>query len=218
MVRIAKEGWPIVVFALLAVAGVWLIAFLFYSSPLLITAGAVTLAGLGVIYFFRDPHREISCSDKDILLAPADGKVASITEVDKPEYIGGKVVRVSIVLSLFNVHINRMPTACTVVRKEHHPGRFGNAFREKSSTDNEHTLVWLDCDNGLRMVVKQIAGMVARRIVCNAQVGSRYRAGQRFGIIRFGSRTDLFLPVQCRLTVSEGDRVFAGTTPIGERP
>lgn len=216
--RIAREGFPFVVPLAVIAAILWVVSRLHDSIAATVSAAAATLAAVGTVYFFRDPHREIPATNSNIVLAPADGRVAKITEVDEPEVIGGKAVRVSIVLSLFNVHINRMPVACTVTRLEHRPGKFGNAFREKSSTDNEHTFVGLDCGDGVRMAVKQIAGMVARRIVCNARVGAHYQAGERFGMIRFGSRTDLFLPSETRLRVSEGDRVQAGTTPIGERP
>jgi len=178
-----------------------------------LVAGVLILAALA---FFRDPHREIP-DEKDILLAPADGKITDITEVEETEYIKGQVLRIGIFLSVFDVHINRAPCGGVVRYIQKHPGKCLNAMRaEAASAQNEANSVGIECpEHPVRMVmVKQITGAIARRIVCGCEVGDSLAAGERFGMIKFGSRTELFLPSDERaeILVKKGDTVRAGTT------
>jgi len=166
--------------------------------------------------FFRDPHREIPDAAR-VLLAPADGKVTDIVEVEEQEFLHGPAVRIGIFLSVFDAHINRTPCAGKVGYVKEHPGRCLNALRfEAASAQNQANCVGLNCtDHPARMVmVKQITGAIARRIVCSCRVGDELTAGERFGMIKFGSRTELFMPIDERLkvVVEKGATVRAGET------
>ena len=176
------------------------------------------IIGLGfLLYFFRDPSREIP-SEAGVLVAPADGRVTDIGECEV-EHLGGKCRRVSIFLSIFDVHINRAPCSGRISSLEYHPGGFVNAMNPESARVNESNAVLLESDEtpGLRVVVRQIAGIIARRIVCECSPGRRLARGERFGMIKFGSRTELCVPEGrlVELRVKVGDRVHAGKTVIG---
>jgi phosphatidylserine decarboxylase len=170
-----------------------------------------------LLYFFRDPSREIP-KEAGVLVAPADGRVTDIGECEV-EHLGGKARRVSIFLSIFDVHINRAPCSGRISSLEYHPGGFVNAMNPESATVNESNAVLLESDEapGLRVVVRQIAGVIARRIVCECSPGKRLARGERFGMIKFGSRTELCIPETrlVELRVKVGDRVRAGKTIIG---
>lgn len=201
---------PLVLLGLAGLLGqVWPGAF---PWPLLVAAVLI----LAVLAFFRDPHRNIP-KEKDILLAPADGKITDIIEVEETEYIKGQTLRIGIFLSVFDVHINRAPCGGVVEYIKHRPGKCLNALRsEAASAQNEATSVGMECpEHPVRMVIiKQITGAIARRIVCDCRVGDYLAAGERFGMIKFGSRTELFIPKDERaeILVKKGDTVRAGTT------
>jgi len=203
-VPIAREGWgfilvPAAAAALLGAAGWWEAAVGF-------AAAALAFAG-----FFRDPDR-VPPERPGAFLAPADGKVMEVRELVDP-YVG-EAVRVSIFLSPLDVHVNRSPVAGLVTDVERRPGRFLAAYRSRASETNERCTVALQGE-ATRVTVRQVAGFLARRIVCRARTGDKLEAGERFGMIRFGSRTDLTMPRQTVLRVKPGDRVRGGESVIG---
>ncbi len=212
MTRLATEGIPQMIATTLAlglacVAAVWLGWW----------PAAVPLAGVWIwsIAFFRDPPREAAFKTNE-LCAPADGTITDITELERYEPIDGPAVRIGIFLSLFNVHINRAPCAGVVRSTHHNPGKFFAAMKPKAWEHNESNALVIDPHNNLPgpVVVRQVAGMAARRIVCHAKTGVEYTTGQRFGLIKYGSRTELIVPnlPGTRVHVTLGDRVQAGVT------
>lgn len=214
MIRTAPEGrWFI--------AGAWVIAVALLGAALrLATPGwwvaAVLWLALAVwvVAFFRDPVRAGQRGDR-LILAPADGKVVSIVETDEPAFLGGRALRISIFMNVFNCHVNRYPTDGTVRYRHYNPGKFGHAGAEKSSLDNEQSSVGLATQRG-KVLIRQIAGLIARRIVTDHEVGTPVRQGERMGMIRFGSRVDLFLPVGTRVLVNQGDNALVGVTVVAE--
>lgn len=171
---------------------------------------------LPVLVFFRDPSRRIP-DEPGVLLAPADGKVTDVAEVAENDFIGGAALRIGIFLSVLDVHINRAPCAGRVGYIKARPGKFFNALRvDSASRHNESNCVGLNCTDhpAGKVMVKQITGAIARRIVCDCRIDDELSAGQRFGMIKFGSRTELFAPLDARaeVLVSTGDTVRAGTT------
>jgi phosphatidylserine decarboxylase len=167
-----------------------------------------------VIAFFRNPRRVVPPGD-DQIVAPADGRVVSVAEVDDARFGLGRCRRVCIFMSPFNVHVNRAPAAGKVIGVDYRPGQFLVASAEKASLDNEQCALTLERPDGQRLVAVQIAGMLARRIVTYPREGDALAKGQRFGLIRFGSRVDLYLPLAAKIEVMEGDCVFGGVTIIG---
>ncbi len=177
---------------------------------------SILIIGVALLAFFRDPTRKVP-SDKNVLVSPADGKVTDITELDDHEYFGGPVTRIGIFLSVFNVHINRVPCAGRVTWKFEKPGLCLNALKsELASQKNQSCSIGMECPDHpvSKVVVKQITGAIARRIVCDCQEGSELLAGERYGMIKFGSRTELFIPrnSKAQITVKPGDKVKAGET------
>ena len=164
-----------------------------------------------IAFFFRDPER-VTPEGEGVCVAAGDGKVVAIEEIEDGWV--GKSIKVSVFLSIFNVHINRIPCSGRVTSVDYRPGKFRLAFLDKASEDNEHTVIRID-GAGFKLGVKQIAGFVARRIVCRLEAGQTVAAGERFGLIRFGSRMDHILPLGSDIQVSLGDRVRAGETTIG---
>ncbi len=176
---------------------------------------------LFTLYFFRDPRR-VPPEGERLIVSPADGTVVDIEEVDEPEFLGGRSERVGIFLSLFSVHINRAPLAGRVGYLKYRPGKFFAAFNERASAENESNIVGIETDldassgGKLKVAVKQISGVIARRIVCACREAEQLARGEKFGMIKFGSRTELYLPPgAAELTVSVGDKVHAGRTVIG---
>ncbi len=172
------------------------------------------------LYFFRDPER-VAPLRANVFIAPADGRVVSIEQALPPAELGLDAVpctRVAIFLSVLDVHVNRAPIAARVEKIAYHPGLFLNAADDKASDENERNALLLRLDNGAPVVVVQIAGLIARRILCDATQGQVLAAGERFGIIRFGSRTDLYLPQGCTPLVAVGQRMIGGETVIAELP
>ena len=203
-IPIAREGWPLIfppaaAACILAAMGWWG------------AAAVLALLALAFVGFFRDPERTPPAVP-GALLAPADGKVMGIADVEDPFL--GPAVRVSIFLSPLDVHVNRAPAAGVVRDVEHVPGRFLAAYRHEASEQNERCTLTLDGDTG-RVGVRQIAGVLARRIVCRARPGDTLGAGERYGLIRFGSRTDLLMPRGTEIRVRIGDRVAGGQSVMG---
>lgn len=177
-------------------------------------AGLLTLF---VIYFFRDPKRDFAW-EENVIVAPADGRIVSIDTVANHPFVEGDVIKVAIFLSVFDVHINRVPADGVIDFVKYVPGKFFAANMDKASEENEHTEIGMTTTGGEKIVFKQIAGLIARRIVCRLDEGDKVLAGSRFGLIRFGSRTELYLPVKSRLLVKAGDRVKGARSVIGYLP
>jgi phosphatidylserine decarboxylase len=175
-----------------------------------------TPVAVWIPWFFRNPLREGPRGDH-LVIAPADGKVVSVVEVDEPHVIGGTAVRISVFMNVFDVHVNRHPVSGTVVLRDYEPGRFFNATLDKASALNERASLGVRSPRGA-VLVRQIAGLVARRIVTDPAVGAAVVQGERLGMIRFGSRVDTFLPPGVRVLVRHGERTRAGVTPIAEWP
>ncbi len=179
--------------------------------PVLFVFAAFCL--LFMLYFFRDPERSINVLPGQIV-APADGTVLAIDEVQEKEFIGARTKRISIFLSVFNVHINRAPIGGRIEMVKYTPGKFAVASTTSASQSNESNLVGIDGES-IKVVVKQIAGIVARRIVCYCKPSQYVRTGERIGMIRFGSRTELYLPLECEILVTVGQKVKGGVSLVG---
>ena len=200
--KIAKEGYPFI----LAAAGLALLAF---AGGWVWMGWGFALFALAFLGFFRDPERIVPTGE-GLVVSPADGRVAAIRDLRGE----GLRTRVSIFLSPLDVHINRAPVEGKVEEVRYQPGKFFAAYKEEASESNEHNVVTLVDKQGRRFGVVQIAGVVARRIVCRTKEGDRLERGQRFGLIRFGSRVDLYLPDGSRVEVTEGQRVTGGETIV----
>lgn len=204
---IAKEGWPLI----LSAAALTLLAFLLHWQM----AGiALALLTLGIAAFFRDPEREIPTGD-GLVVSPADGRVVTIAPVHGDGLFADAVTRISIFLSPLDVHINRVPVAGRVNDVRYQTGKFLPAFKEDASRVNEQNALHLVDERERNWSVVQIAGAVARRIVCRSKAGDMLDRGERFGLIMFGSRIDIYLPHGCRIEAAEGQRVKGGETIIG---
>ncbi|OGQ23056.1 MAG: phosphatidylserine decarboxylase [Deltaproteobacteria bacterium RIFCSPLOWO2_02_FULL_44_10] len=204
---IAAEGFPFLVITLL----LSLLAALFGS---LFLACFFLLLTLGIALFFRNPERVIS-QEKGVIVSPADGRILSITDAKAP-FTENPSKKISIFLSIFNVHINRAPIEGMVKNISYHQGKFFVASFDKASEHNERNVILFQDDHGREIVMSQIAGLVARRIVCYLKESMRIGRGERIGLIRFGSRVDLYLPSQVELRIQEGDNVRGGSTVLGK--
>jgi phosphatidylserine decarboxylase len=214
MIRTAPEGrWFIA--GAWALALVLLLAAVHYATPWWWLGFVLWLPiAFWVLAFFRDPERAVP-RDECVVLAPADGKVVGVVETDEPAFFGGRALRISIFMNVFNCHVNRYPTDGMVGYRHYNPGKFGHAAAEKSSLDNEQSSVGLTTQRG-KVLIRQIAGLIARRIVTDHNVGTPVRQGDRLGMIRFGSRVDLFLPVGTQILVNAGDTTQVGVTPVAK--
>ena len=213
---VAREGIPFILIAAAVAAGGFGLALVRRSWPLWLLAFVLTLLALWVAYFFRDPERTGERGGS-LVVAPADGRVVMISEVDEPAFIHGRCTRISIFMNVFNVHVNRYPVSGTVRYVHYNPGKFINAAADKASLDNEQMSVGVEAPR-YRVLVRQIAGIIARRIVTYSKEGDAARQGERFGIIRFGSRVDVFIPTGSRARVTLGQRTVAGTTVLADLP
>jgi phosphatidylserine decarboxylase len=213
-VNFAREGFVFIVVAALIAGGTYALALNRRSWPIWLLAFVLTLVALWVAYFFRDPERRGERGER-VVIAPADGKVVMITEVDEPTFMKQRAVRISIFMNVFNVHVNRYPVSGIVRYVDRKQGSFLNAATEKSSVENEQTSVGIEAGSNL-ILVKQIAGLIARRIVTYSKEGEHVRQGDRMGLIRFGSRVDVFVPVGSIIRVKVGDMTVAGVTVIAE--
>ena len=204
-IPLAKDGFIFILPLLIITVLMFLISFYW-------TTAIFGLGFLFVTWFFRDPERRIP-NEPNVIVSPADGKITEI--VTENESINGKLCkRVTIFLSVFNVHVNRVPIEGTIEDIRYNPGKFLAAFNPKASMDNEQNLILIN--NGrTHIFVKQIAGLIARRIVCWPKKGDYYESGQRYGLIRFGSRVDILLPENTKLSVACGDKVSGGKSIIG---
>lgn len=205
--RIDPAGWPFIGGAL----ALGLIAAFTFSVPLGV---ALLVLSAFFLFFFRDPDRPITQSPTAVL-SPADGRVMVAGASTSREFPPDQWRQVSVFLSPMDVHVNRMPVGGRVTKVRYHPGRFLPAYKADAGDLNEYTEVWIDHD-GQTMVVRQIVGILARRIVCRIQEGAVVKAGDRFGVMKFGSRMDVFLPASASITVTVGDRVVGGVTVIAE--
>lgn len=202
--RIAREGYPFVVGAAALAVAAYAVGWRW--PALLLGAASLALAG-----FFRDPERIPPQGDEDLVVSPADGRVVSIREE-------GEGVRVSVFLSPLDVHVNRAPVSGRVRERSYRPGKFLAAYRPRASSENEQNALSIEDGRGRKLGVVQIAGFLARRIVCYVRDGDSLRIGQRFGMIMFGSRVDVLLPRGSRVAVTEGQKVRAGETILGRLP
>lgn len=207
--RIAPEGWPFILFAGLVL--LLLGAFRFWI-PFAIWLPLT----VWVVAFFRDPAREGPRGER-LVLAPADGKVVAVALVEEPTFVGGPASRISIFMNVLDVHVNRYPADGVVAYRAYNPGKFVNAATDKASLDNEQSSVGITTPRG-PLLVRQIAGLIARRIVTDHAEGTGVRQGQRMGMIRFGSRVDLFLPPAAKVLAQVGDVTRAGLTVVAEWP
>ena len=203
---IAREGWPFIAIAVVAAAAAT--AWLPWLPPLL------WLIALFVLQFFRDPPR-VATQEAGVVLCPADGRVVAVEEAHDP-YGDRPALKISVFMNVFNVHSNRVPVEGEVLRTEYFPGRFFNAALDKASLENERNAMVLRASSGQVVTAVQVAGLVARRILCYVKPGDRVYAGQRYGFIRFGSRVDVYLPPGSRPRVALGDKVQATSTVLAE--
>src|SRR5262249_34967626 len=199
----AREGLVFIIIAALIAAGTFTVAVSRRSWPIWLAAFLLTVIALWVAYFFRDPERTGERGAR-LVIAPADGKVVQVTEVDEPSFMQGRALRISIFMNVFNVHVNRYPVSGVVRYVHYNPGRFVNAAAEKASLENEQMSVGIEAGSN-RVLVRQIAGLIARRIVTYSKEGDRVEQGQRMGIIRFGSRVDVFLPPSAVIRIRVGE-------------
>ena len=211
----SREAAAELILTTLVVLALWVAFALWSGAILLALAVLATLVWLGLLLFMRDPHRTPPQAE-GIYLAPADGRVMAIDDVHEAGFVGGPALRIAIFLSIFDVHVNRSPVSGAVRKVHHVPGRFLQAFRDEASQVNEYNDIGLD-DGSRRILVKQIAGILARRIVCSVSEGDQVRAGQRVGMIKFGSRTEVFLPPDSLVEVRLGDTVRGGLTILARR-
>ncbi|MBW2522123.1 MAG: phosphatidylserine decarboxylase family protein [Deltaproteobacteria bacterium] len=209
-IPVAREGYPFIAFFAFATLVVALLEYQLTALVLLFLTGFVA-------YFFRDPERVLPDAG-DAVVSPADGKVILVEKIFDDRFINEHVYKVSIFMSVFDVHVNRLPYAGTVEKIEFVAGSFYAANTEQGGLANEHCALILAGADNLRYAVVQVAGLVARRIVCWAEKGDVLQRGSRFGLIRFGSRVDLYLPQQMQIEVRAGQRVRAGETVIGYIP
>jgi phosphatidylserine decarboxylase len=199
---IAREGWPFL--ALAVVAAALVAAYdIVWSVPFWIVA-------LFVLQFFRDPAREVP-GDAKTVVSPADGRIVVVEKTHDP-YLDREAIKVSVFMNVFNVHSNRAPVDGEVKQIWYNAGSFVNAALDKASTENERNALWIHADAGADVTCVQVAGLIARRILCYAKTGDKLARGQRYGFIRFGSRVDVYLPVNARVRVALGDKVYASST------
>ncbi len=196
----------VILYALVLTLNHWS-SYLLFIFPLIIF--------LGILYFFRSPERKIPIN-KELLLSPADGRVIRVEENQEDEYFGRPMQHLSIFMSPLNVHLNRYPSDAKVVYYRYHPGKYLVAWHPKSSLLNERTSIVFETPGGVKFLVRQIAGKLARRIVCYAKEGQEVKQGDELGFIKFGSRLDVFLPPGTKVLVKPGDTVKGGITAIAD--
>ena len=215
---IHKEGYATIAIVVVFVSIVNFLAVKFLSDyvwlELLLQLGSLFLLFL-VLQFFRNPQRKIA-ENEYVVLSPADGKVVVIEETEEPEYFKDKRLQVSIFMSVWDVHANRWPIAGTVTYFRHHQGKYLMAANPKSSSLNERTTIALKTDKGYEIMFRQIAGIMARRIVAPIQENDKAKQGEQFGFIKFGSRVDMFFPLGTKIRVNIGDKVKGGLDIIAD--
>lgn len=211
-IPIAREGLPFILSTAIP-AVVLLDAAALYGGPVLWGfAAALSALAIGVLAFFRDPERQ-GPRGPDLILAPADGRIVDIAPVQESSYMNSEAVRISIFLSLFDVHINRYPVSGSVQHRSYSAGAYEPAWRSSASHNNERSSTGIRFGGG-HLLVNQIAGLAAKRIVNYAEIGDQVEQGQRMGLIRFGSRVDVYMPKGAELAVEVGGRAVGGTTVL----
>ncbi|HMK48890.1 MAG TPA: phosphatidylserine decarboxylase family protein [Thermodesulfovibrionales bacterium] len=219
--RFAPEGYPFIIASLFA-AGISS-AFLLWIwrtggnggifSVAVLAAGLLCLTAAFMLYFFRDPDRNVP-EEAGLFVSPADGKVIVIRDVFEKDYLKAEVKEIGIFMSPMNVHVNRAPCDGKVSAVKHSPGIYMAAYKDDASIKNENIVMALDCKEG-KVLVRQVAGFVARRAVCRVKAGDTLKRGERYGMIKFGSRLDVYLPKEVAVAVKLGDRVKAGESVLG---
>ena len=204
---IAREGWLHIAIAFAIAFSVNIYAGWNWAIPFWIIA-------CFVLQFFRDPPREVP-TDRNAILAPADGRIVAVEKTLDP-YLEREALKISVFMNVFNVHSNRSPVDGEVRNKWYFPGNFLNADLPKASLENERNALWITADNGADVTCVQVAGLIAKRIICHASSGDHLERGQRFGFIRFGSRVDVYLPLDTKINVNIGDKVSATVTVLAE--
>ena len=205
---LAREGWPFVAIILAAALVVsWF--FGWWSAPL-------WLAALFVIQFFRDPPREVP-DDPRAVVSPADGRIVAVERTRDP-FLERDALKISVFMNVFNVHSNRAPVDGAVKKRWYHAGAFVNASLDKASTENERNALWFRARSGQDVTCVQVAGLIARRILCYVGEGAELARGERYGFIRFGSRVDVYLPVEAEAHAALGDKVYAAESVIARLP
>ena len=202
---IAREGWLFVGIALALALLVGILAGWLWSIP-------IWLAALFVIQFFRDPPRAVP-DDPAAIVSPADGRIVEVSKAHDP-WLQRDALKVSVFMNVFNVHSNRSPVDGVVKERWYFPGAFLNAALDKASLENERNALWLQTRDGRNVTCVQVAGLIARRILCYVGPGAELRRGARFGFIRFGSRVDVYLPLEARVTAAIGDKVYAAESVL----
>lgn len=203
----AREGWPFIAGAVVIATLTYIFAGWYWSIPFWIIA-------LFILQFFRDPPRIIP-QKANAVLSPADGRIVAVENTQDP-YLKRKAIKVSVFMNVFNVHSNRSPVDGRVHNEWYFPGKFINASLPKASLENERNALWIKTDNNFDITCVQIAGLIAKRIVCHTKIGEHLSRGQRFGFIRFGSRVDVYLPLNTEIKVKIGDKVSATLTILAE--
>jgi phosphatidylserine decarboxylase len=206
---VAREGWPFLSVAVALAVAVGALAGWWWSAPL-------WLAALFVLQFFRDPAREVP-ADPRAVVSPADGRIVAVEKARDP-YLERDALKISVFMNVFNVHSNRSPVDGTVRRRWYHAGSFLNAALDKASSENERNALWFRTRCGRDVTCVQVAGLIARRILCYVGEGAELARGDRYGFIRFGSRVDLYLPPASEPQAALGDRVYAAETVLARLP
>lgn len=204
---IAREGWPFIITALLTASGIWFLVSFIWSIPF-------WLFLVFCVQFFRDPPRHAPSGEK-LVLSPADGRIVVIEPARDP-WLNRDCLKISVFMNVFNVHSNRSPVDGRVLQRWYSPGAFFNAALDKASIENERNALHIRTDDGRDITCVQVAGLIARRILCYVDAGSSLTRGQRYGFIRFGSRVDLYLPLGTHAKVGVGETVKATTTVLAE--
>lgn len=206
-IPVALEGYPFILFCAFVTLILAVLEITYAAIPALVITAFV-------LYFFRDPER-VSPANPDAFVSPADGKVIIAEKISDDRFMHNEVLKISIFMNVFNVHVNRFPSSGSVKEVALRPGKFYSADTEKGALQNEYCAITVESDNNIKYCVVQVAGLIARRIVCWTEKGDALKTGQRYGLIRFGSRVDLYLPVDFEPTVKVGDKVSAGETVLG---
>jgi phosphatidylserine decarboxylase len=204
---IAREGWPYIAIAVVLALIAWRFGGWWWSLPLWLLVAFV-------VQFFRDPPRVVP-TQANVVLSPADGRIVQVGQAHDP-YLKRDALKISVFMNVFNVHSNRSPVDGAVENIWYFPGAFVNAALDKASTDNERNAVWIKAANGADVTCVQVAGLIARRILCYIGRGDQLARGQRYGFIRFGSRVDVYLPTNAKARVAIGDKVAATSTVLAE--
>ncbi len=212
-----RDGWVMVVPLGILALGCLLVGYLVSGTIpgaiWIVPAAVFTALALFTGFFFRNPDRSVPPGE-GLVVSGGDGKVVAVTELAEDSFIGGPARQISVFLSVLNVHVNRIPITGVVKLRQRIDGRFKLAFKDEASGDNARVILGIEGDDG-RVLIKQIVGFVARRIVCNVHEGDKVRIGDRFGLIRFGSRIDVVVPAGTEIRVKPGDRVRGGETILG---